>query len=129
MQRFAKDNIIVSWLVWHFLEMPRFLFSVWNNFISFGLDFFSVPALLVTFFSPWRRYKWKYPSTISIMGYLETFVSNVFSRIIGVILRFVLIIVGMIVIMGIILLGGIGIILWFFLPFIVISIFWFLFYV
>ncbi len=117
-----KENIIVQWIVWHFFEVPRFLFSVWKNYMAFGLDFFSAPLLLSTLFSPWRRYGWAYPRGFNIVEYANTFVSNMFSRMIGALCRLVLIVAGVFVQIIIFLVGIIVILLWVLIPFIMIGI-------
>ena len=116
-----QDNIITMWFLWHFYEMPKFLLLVWKNYISFGANFFSVPILIKTIFSPWRRYKWRYPKGFDIGEFFSTLISNVFSRIIGTILRLVLIIIGIflqvfVAIAGLIIFAG-----WLLIPFIIIA--------
>lgn len=123
-----QKGILAGWLVWHFYEMPRLLFLVWNNFISFGAEFFSVPILISTLFSPWRRYKWRYPRGFNIGGYFETFVSNMFSRIVGAVCRSVLVVVGLLAMVFIFVLGSIAILFWFLAPFILVILVFFLFY-
>jgi len=120
MEAVENQNILVEWLFWHFYDMPKFLVSVWKNYLLFGLDYFSVPLLLKTLFSPWRRYNWAYPKQISIVEYLNTFISNIVSRILGAICRFVLIILGIITQIFIVVAGIVLILLWFFIPFILI---------
>ena len=112
----AKQNIISSWISWHFYEKPKFLMQVWQNFISFGSNFFSIPLLLKTFFSPWHRYNWSYPKGFDIGGFLNTFISNVFSRFIGAICRFILIIAGILFQIFILVAGSIIIFVWVCLP-------------
>ncbi len=121
MAAYKKENIIVMWLVWHFYQMPKFLLLVWKNYIEFGLDFFSVPLLLATLFSPWRRYQWNLPKGFSVVEFANIFVSNIFSRLIGAICRLVLIVVGVVVLFFILLAGLAGIILWLVLPFICVA--------
>ena len=89
-----SEFIMFSWLKWHFVAMPLFLLSVWKNYILFGLDFFSVPLLASTLFAPWRRYRWSYSKHFNPVAYLGTFISNLFSRIVGAICRVVLIVAG-----------------------------------
>jgi len=123
-----RENILVVWLKWHFIEMPRFLFSIWENYLWFGLNYFSVPLLLVTLFSPWRRYNWKYPKSIFQIGELfSTLISNLFSRIIGAICRIILIILGIVTQIGIVMVGGVLLVSWILLPCIGIFAIWLLF--
>ena len=116
-----KENIIISWLVWHFYEMPKFLFLVWKNYIAFGADFFSIPLLIETFFSPWRRYKSKYPKTFNVGEFFGALIYNIFSRIVGVVGRSILIILGILTLIFILFCGFIIILFWLLIPFILIS--------
>ncbi|MBU4274852.1 hypothetical protein KKE19_03495 [Patescibacteria group bacterium] len=113
------DNILVLWLFWHFYEMPKFLLQVWKNFILFAINFFSTPLLLKTLFSPWRRYNWSYPRGFDIRGYLETIISNFFSRFLGAICRIVLIIIGSILQIFVVIVGAIIFLGWLILPLLV----------
>jgi len=88
------ENIFFQWMAFQFFEVPGSLIKAWRNFLLFNLNYFSIPLLLKTFFSPWRRYKWAYPRGFELGGYLEVFISNLISRILGAILRFFLIILG-----------------------------------
>jgi len=111
-----EDNIIVDWFYWHFYEVPKFLLQIWKNFVLFSTNFFSVPLLLKTLFSPWRRYKWSYPRGFDIGKYLETIISNLFSRFMGAICRIFLIIIGLIFQIFVIIAGAFLFVGWLFLP-------------
>jgi hypothetical protein len=111
-----SENVIMMWFKWHFIEVPSFLFSVWKNYLAFGSDFFSIPLLLSTLFSPWRRYLWNFPRGFNILEYLNTIVSNFFSRIIGALCRLMLIALGIIFLALIALVGALGMVVWIFLP-------------
>ena len=115
------NNIIISWVSWHFYEMSKFLLQVWRNFILFAINFFSTPLLLKTLFSPWRRYNWSYPRGFDIQGYLETIISNFFSRFLGAICRVVLIIIGTIFQIFVIIAGGVIFLGWLLLPFLTLA--------
>lgn len=125
----TQENLITSWFLWHFYEMPKFLFSVWKNYLLFGLNYFSVPLLFLTLFSPWRKYKWSYPKGFNIGEYFSTFISNTFSRIIGAICRFLLIIFGIITQIFIFILGIAVIVFWTAMPFMVVLLVFFFLYV
>ena len=122
MEKSEKENIIIMWLLWHFYEMPKFLLSVWRNYLLFGLNYFSIPLLVKTLFSPWRRYNWIYPKGFDVKEFFNTLISNTFSRILGAICRIVLIVVGAIAQFFIFVIGIAVIILWFLIPFIIIFI-------
>jgi hypothetical protein len=115
-----RENIIVSWLVWEFYETPKFLLQVWNNYFVFTSNFFSLSILLRTFFSPWRRYHWKYPNIINIGEFLNTLVSNIFSRLLGALMRAVLIIIGIFSQLFVTLIGLIVFLGWFLVPIVII---------
>lgn len=122
-----KDNIFSLWFSWQFYEMPKFLLSAWNNYLNFVSNVFSVGLLLKTFFAPWRKYNWSYPKGLDIIGFLNTFISNVFSRILGAMMRIVLIVAGILFQIFVILAGLIIFIAWLLIPFIVIAGFLFVF--
>lgn len=108
--------MIFKYLEWHFFDVPRAIFSAWRNFLVFNLQFFSVGPLLKTLFSPWHRYKSSYGKGFDIKKYLEAFVFNVITRIIGAVIRSVLIISGIAVEVFILLVGIIILISWLILP-------------
>lgn len=122
-----NSSIITTWIFWHFYEAPKFLLQVWQNFINFGLNFFSVPLFLKTFFSPWKKYNWAYPKHFAVQKFFETLVSNIFSRLIGALLRLALIIAGILLQVFILLAGAIIFIGWLALPFLLIASFLYLF--
>lgn len=110
------QNIVFQYLSWQFLEMPRNILMAWGNFLKFNLNYFSIPLLLKTFFSPWRRYKVSYGKGFDIGGYFNAFISNLIFRILGAILRSVLIIIGLLVEAFIIFVGIIVFFGWLVLP-------------
>lgn len=116
----ARENIIIMWFLWQFYEMPKFLFSVWRNYLLFGLDYFSIPLLVKTLFSPWRKYNWVYPKGFDIKEFFNTLISNTFSRILGAMCRIVLIILGIVAQIFIFIVGIVVIFLWLLIPFIII---------
>ncbi len=110
------QNIFFQWVSWHFWEVPKNILMAWKNFLKFGLNYFSLSLLIRTFFSPWHKYVWAYPRGFDIGKYLEIFISNLISRILGAILRIFLIIFGVLAEIFIIFAGMIILFGWLFLP-------------
>jgi len=121
-----KQDILIAWISWQFFEMPKFLFEVWNNYFIFASNLFSLPLLLKTFFSPWRRYIWNYPKNFDIKEFFNTLISNIISRILGAIMRIVLIAVGITFQIFIAVAGSIVFLMWILLPFIFLAAFLFI---
>ncbi len=116
-----KENIILMWLYWHFLEMPKNILQAWRNFLLFNLNYFSVPLLFKTFFSPWHGYRWSYGRGFDIGRYAGVFASNLISSILGAILRIFLIVIGLTIEIFIIIAGAVIFLIWLLLPFILIK--------
>lgn len=117
----SKQNILSLWFIWHFFEMPRFLLGVWKNYILFALNYFSLPGLLRSLFAPWRRYKWNYPKSFDIAEFFSTLFSNAFSRLLGALVRVVLIAVGIAFQIFVIVAGFTVLLLWVIIPFIIVA--------
>ena len=128
METNREQNILLLWLNWHFYEMPKFLFGVWTNYVSFALNYFSLPILIKSIFSPWRRYRWVYPKSFDIAEFFNTLISNIFSRFLGALMRIVLIVVGVIFQLFVILAGIIILLFWVLIPFFIIMGFLFFFF-
>lgn len=90
-----KAGIFWQWISWQFFDVPKNILKAWKNYLKFYWNYFSILLLIKTFFSPWHRYKWSYGKGFDIGKYFEAFVSNLISRILGAILRFFLIIIGL----------------------------------
>lgn len=122
MEQVAKKyNIFSQFIAWYLRDQPRFILKVWKNLLRFNLEYFSIPLLLRTFFSPWRKYTWSYGRRFDFGRYLEAFVSNLISRTLGAILRFFLILIGIFLEIIIFFGGPIALVGWFFLPLILVG--------
>ena len=110
------QNVFLQYLAWQFLDVSKSILLGWKNFLKFGLNYFSVPLLIKTLFSHWRRYKWSYPRGFDIGKYFEVFISNLISRILGAVLRIFLIIIGVLAEIFLIFAGILIFIGWLILP-------------
>lgn len=110
-------TLLRKYFVWHFFDVSQEILKGWRNFLKFNLNYFSIPLLIRSFFSHWHKYKMSYGRGFDIGRYFEVFVFNSFSRCIGAILRFFLILIGLLFEILIIIFGLTVFLIWIFLPF------------
>lgn len=108
--------VFFQYLIWHFIDTPRAFASAWRNYLYFVLNYFSVPLLLKTFFSHWHKYGSSYGKGFDPKRYVETFVLNAMSRVIGMVLRTVFIILGLAAEVFVFAIGLAILLLWIILP-------------
>ncbi|XOB42424.1 MAG: hypothetical protein ACKKMP_03635 [Candidatus Nealsonbacteria bacterium] len=116
MIKVIKQNTVLKYIWWHFIEAPKSILKGWGNYLRFGLNYFSVGLLLKTLFSPWRNYRWFYPKSFDLGKYAEVAFSNLISRMLGFIPRSVLIIIGIISEIFILVFGVFVLAAWLVLP-------------
>lgn len=111
-----RENVILRFWGWYYSGAVKSLLKIWQNFIIFVREYFSIFLLLKTLAYPWRRDSTKYGRGFSIKNFLETLSFNLISRGIGFFMRSVTIIVGVVCLAGAIVLGVVALIIWVFLP-------------
>ena len=124
-QEDLKQNIISLWFEWQFFDVPKSIMEAWKNYLKFNLNYFSIPVLLKTFFSPWRRYGQSYGKGFNLGRYFEAFVFNMMSRIIGAILRAFFILTGFLIEISIVLAGALIFLGWIVFPLLLFLGLWF----
>ncbi|MFH1894900.1 MAG: hypothetical protein ABH813_03315 [Patescibacteria group bacterium] len=110
------QNIFFKWLIFQFFEAPKEILKAWRNFLIFNLNYFSIPVLTRTLFAYFRKYSWDYPKGFDLAKYLEVAASNFISRILGALMRVILIFIGIIIEIFILFLGGAVFLIWLILP-------------
>lgn len=109
--------LIIQYLYWHYLIAPKNLLGIWRNFLLFDWYFFSIGLLLKTFFRPWKRViVVKRGRGFDPKEFLERFLANLFSRFLGMILRSLVIIIGLLAELATLVSGLILFISWLVLP-------------
>jgi len=116
MESLIEKNIVLLFIFWLFFEIPKEIIRGWINFFKFGLNFFSIPQLITTLFSHWRRYKWFYPRGFDFWKYGEVLLSNLISRTLGAVLRSILIAMGILFEGFVLVVGFLVLLAWFILP-------------
>jgi len=112
--------VLVFWR-WYYGEAVKDVLTGWKNFIIFATQYFSIPLLLKTLFSHWKRDITKRPRGLDIKRFFEYLVYNAISRGVGFLIRFCTIIVGIIFLFLTIVIGAIFFILWLVLPLIILG--------
>ncbi len=107
------------YLYWHYTRGLTELSKNLLNFIVFELHFFSIKELLLTLFSPFQRLKENYGNSIvDFENIASALVVNVIMRVVGFVVRSLILLVGFFAIMGTIFFAPILLILWILLPFV-----------
>jgi hypothetical protein len=113
-------NIFILYLQWHFLNRPKVIWRGWKDCLRFNLNYWSVPLLLKTLFSHWRRYRSSYGRGFDLKIWFNAFVFNMISRVLGALMRSVLIFIGLLTEILVFFAGAVVFLLWLLLPFLVI---------
>lgn len=112
------------YLPWHFFSIPWFFLQVIDSFSWHFWRFFSIQALIKTLFTPWKRLNIrKQTPGFNLSQWFQELTYNLISRVIGFIVRLSTIFIGLVFIMLTWSFGLVGILVWFFLPFVTLPIF------
>jgi ATP-dependent Clp protease ATP-binding subunit ClpC len=108
---------MTPYLPWHYRTGLLAVIRIWWNFLEFTYHYFSIPLLVRTLFSPFKRtYRVKHIPGFSFQDLFDRLTFNTVSRVIGAVVRMSVIICGVFSLVVVALLGGIGIVLWVILP-------------
>lgn len=87
--------IFIGYLKWHYGKALLTTITLWKNFSVFIFNFFSIKSLATNFFTPWKRLAESYPKGFHIQESLEIFLVNTMMRIVGMILRTLMLTIGL----------------------------------
>ena len=88
-----------------FADLLSGLFGAWMNIERFLVNFFSLPLLARSFFAPFRKMQEKKAPGFDPENIAEVFVANLVSRFIGMLVRGVLIILGVVTEVAVLIIG------------------------
>lgn len=108
--------ILPKFFSWYYIDALYGLLKAWKNFLLFNMEYFSVPTLIMTLFSHWHRYYSPYGNIFDFWKNFESFVFNMMSRVVGAMLRIVLIITGLLLEIVIVILGIAFLLIWLIMP-------------
>lgn len=111
--------IFISYITWHYSGALQSGVLLIRNILTFLLHFFSVPLLLRTYFNKFGRLGESYKGGFDLERFFSTFVVNTLMRIVGVIVRTIFILMGLLSVLVGAMTGLLFIFAWLLLPLIV----------
>lgn len=105
------------YITWHYSQAILDLIGIVKNFIWFFYNFFSVPTLIKSLFQPFSRLGEAYKKGFDLSSWSETFIVNSLMRLVGFLLRSILIVLGAFLILFTCVVGILFLIAWIFAPF------------
>lgn len=108
---------------WHYTTGVVDLLRNWRNFLWFFFHFFSIATLARTLFAPWRRLTTEYEKGFDPEQFFTTLAGNIIVRIVGALLKTIVIAIGLGVLALVVLLGAAFFLAWLAAPFLVILLF------
>ena len=123
-QSMSAAFLFKEYIQWHYETAVREFWEIWKNFLWFGYDFFSIPLLVRTLFSPIYRIHEKYDIRhLQIELILQSLAVNAVARVIGLIMRLVVLLAGVTFELFLILLGPVLFVVWIVLPMLTLGLF------
>lgn len=109
-------SIAHHYLLWHYTAAFKEILHVWKNFMWFTVHFFSLPQLLRSYIAPWKRITLDRGQTFNFEDLAGFIIINLISRIIGVLLRTAVILMGTIALVLLIVVIFFVYLFWLFAP-------------
>lgn len=114
-------SIIHDYFIWHYGRAWFELWGVWRNYMWFVVHFFSIPQLMRSWLSPFKRITENRGQKFSGEDIAAYIIINLLSRFVGAIARTAIILLGIIALMITIAVGFLIYTLWMILPIIIIG--------
>ncbi len=89
------STIVHHYLLWHYTSAFGEILHLFKNFAWFITHFFSLPELVRTFFSPWKRMTEEKSGHFNLEEFAAYLIINFFSRLIGMGMRSVVLFIGL----------------------------------
>ena len=114
-------RVLLGYIGWHFGSSVTSLTTIWRHLAHHIYRRFSIRLLLSTFFDPWKRMGETYTGQFDVAAMARTALVNAIMRLVGVLLRSVVIFCGLTCYIIFLCLYPVVIILWLFLPLIAVG--------
>ena len=110
------------YFAWHYSTGLRDYMRNWTNFIWFFWHFFSITILAKTFFAPLNRIHEKSERPgIHVELFFQNALVNIVMRLVGMLLRLILMVIGFLAIGATLILGTFIFITWIFMPLVLVG--------
>lgn len=109
-------SIVRDYFRWHYTAAFREIFHLWLNFLWFTIHFFSLPQLARSWLAPWKRMTESRGSNWSFEDLASFIIINLISRLIGALLRTIIIAIGFSVLMLVVVTGFVTYLFWIIAP-------------
>ena len=109
----TSESLIPAFFRWHFTQGFTGALQIIRNFLEFLFHFFSIPFLIATLFTPYKRaFRVKSGPGFSFSEFFDLISFNLISRVIGAIVRSVVIFTGIVLFVLTFIAGVIILVLW-----------------
>lgn len=92
-------TILHHYFLWHYSRAFLEIFHVWINLLWFVVHFFSLPLLLKSLFSPWKRIVEPRGKLLDFEDFAGFVIIGLLSRVVGFFVRFTVIMTGSLVLL------------------------------
>ena len=113
--------IIHDYFVWHYGRAWWELWGVWRNYLWFVIHVFSIPQLMRSWFAPFKRITEQRRSSFSREDIAAYIIINLVSRVIGLVIRTIIISLGLVVLTLTVGVGVVVYLTWALLPFLIVG--------
>jgi hypothetical protein len=114
-------SILHDYFLWHYTRAYKEIFHVWLNFLWFIVHFFSIPQLLRSWFAPFKRIVEERKKGFDFEDFVGSLIINLMSRIVGAIMRSILILLGLVFLSITFIAGVLVQLFWIFVPMILVG--------
>jgi len=107
----------MSFIKWHYSEGVEYYWQAYKFSVNSVVHYFSLPLLLKTLFSPWKRLSVKDNKPgFNLDRYFDVISFNLVSRMVGAMVRIVLFLAGNLAVFFLVVLGLLGLLFWLLIP-------------
>lgn len=108
--------ISAHYVRWHYGNAYRDIVRIWTNYLWFIAHFFSLQLLLRTFAAPFRRIEEGGKTGFDLKALAEKIAVNTMMRLVGIVLRTIIIAIGLVTLAAATIAGIATIIIWTLFP-------------